>query len=395
VLIVVDTLRRDHVSAYGGAVRTPNVDRLAARGQVLPHAVSSFHQTSMSMGALFTGRTPSIESGDPGTPLHWNGRTWCGLARLAAADDPEASCVPRGLPTLAERLREAGYRTVGVASNEFLFRPSGFDRGFDAWVEVGLPRSGTGTTEAEAPAQHETLKRARAGSQVNRAVRALLDRVPPDDLFLYVHYMDAHDWDLHGSYARAVAVMDEAIGVLLDELASRDLLDDAIVVLTSDHGEALAERHVVPGSPGHAGNPSFEELLRVPLLVAPAVIDDPERLVRSEDLGGLLLQLAGGTPAPASDLEPEELYLSERRFQTYRRAGWKSMRWRRTQKVLLFDLAADPGETRDVAGRHPAMAQEHVERMGTLARRLAAAGDQPAVLSPTDARRLRALGYLE
>jgi arylsulfatase A-like enzyme len=208
--------------------------------------------------------------------------------------------------------------------------------------------------------------------------------------------MDAHDWDLHGSYAGAVAVVDEAVGELLDELASRDLLDDAIVVLTSDHGEALDERHVVPGSPGHAGNPSFEELLRVPLVVAPAVIDDPERLVRSQDLGGLLSHLGGGTLAPpAADLDPEELYLSERRFQTYRRGGWKSMRWRGTGKLLLFDLAADPGETRNVAGRHPVVAQEHVERMAALARRLAATGDQPAVLSPTDARRLRALGYLE
>ena len=60
-LIVVDTLRRDHVSLYGDALRTPNMERLAAEGQVFDAATASFHQTTMSMAALFTGRTPSLE----------------------------------------------------------------------------------------------------------------------------------------------------------------------------------------------------------------------------------------------------------------------------------------------------------------------------------------------
>ncbi len=69
VLVVVDTLRRDHVSVYGGKAFTPNIDRLAARGQVFTNAVSSFHQTTMSMGSLFTGRTPSLATGRAETPL--------------------------------------------------------------------------------------------------------------------------------------------------------------------------------------------------------------------------------------------------------------------------------------------------------------------------------------
>lgn len=62
VLIVVDTLRRDHVGVYGAERPTPNFDRIAASGTVFRNAFSSFHATSMSMGALFTGRTPSLES---------------------------------------------------------------------------------------------------------------------------------------------------------------------------------------------------------------------------------------------------------------------------------------------------------------------------------------------
>jgi arylsulfatase A-like enzyme len=143
VLVVVDTLRRDHLSCYGGAVETPHIDGLAQRGRVFADALASFHQTSMSMAALFTGRTPSLESGAAGATLPWSGRTWCGMARFASSLEPGGPCLPRSLPTLGEAMREAGYETLGVSSNEFLFRPAGFARGFDAWVEVGgAARSG-------------------------------------------------------------------------------------------------------------------------------------------------------------------------------------------------------------------------------------------------------------
>jgi len=83
VLLVVDTLRRDHVGAYGGRVATPNMDRLAERGQRFPDAWSSFHQTTMSMASLFTGRTPSLEQSGQRERVAWTGRTWCGLLRAA------------------------------------------------------------------------------------------------------------------------------------------------------------------------------------------------------------------------------------------------------------------------------------------------------------------------
>ncbi len=136
ILIVIDTLRRDVVSAYGGDASTPHIDSLAQRGQLFTGAMASFHQTTMSMASLFTGRTPSIESADPSSTLSWNGDTWCGMARFADADR-DAACIPEAVPTLAERMREAGYWTIGVTSNQFLYEPGGFSRGFDDWVEVG------------------------------------------------------------------------------------------------------------------------------------------------------------------------------------------------------------------------------------------------------------------
>ncbi|MBC8341001.1 MAG: sulfatase-like hydrolase/transferase, partial [Proteobacteria bacterium] len=64
ILILVDTLRRDHVSLYSDKVPTPNIERIAARGQVYTNASSAFHSTTMSMAALFSGHTPSIEFGN-------------------------------------------------------------------------------------------------------------------------------------------------------------------------------------------------------------------------------------------------------------------------------------------------------------------------------------------
>ncbi len=128
VLIVVDTLRRDHLSCYGGSTPTPRIDALAARGRRVRNASSSSHQTTLSMGALFSGLTPSLEIGD-GRSIRWTGRSRCGLTPFA---DPagERGCIPQAVPTLPERLREAGYWTAGVVTNPLLFRPAGFERGW-------------------------------------------------------------------------------------------------------------------------------------------------------------------------------------------------------------------------------------------------------------------------
>jgi arylsulfatase A-like enzyme len=135
ILIVVDTLRRDHVWPYDPEAATPNIRRIAEKGRVFFNAQASFHQTTMSMAALFTGRTPSLETDARTRTLPWNGRNWCGLARFAGDEDD--SCLPLGVATLAEDMRAEGLWTIGIASNVFLYRPAGFDRGFDDWVQLG------------------------------------------------------------------------------------------------------------------------------------------------------------------------------------------------------------------------------------------------------------------
>ena len=387
VLVVIDTLRRDALGSYGGQVPTPELDAVAARGVALPGMTSAFHQTTASMAALFTGRTPSLETGDASEPLPWTGETWCGMARFGA---PGAPCIPESLPTLAQRMHDAGYWTIGVLSNELMHAPSGFGRGFDDLVEVGaLPEPGTPPW------------RARSWKRVHAAASSAVDRRLGDRFFLYVHYMDVHDYAERGdAYADGVREADAGVGALLAHLEERGLLEGSVVVVTADHGEHLGEKH--PPFPNralelHYGNPSYEELLAVPLLVSPADAagKTPPRTTR--ELHAWLLRLAGAQPDAAKDGEPapDELFVSEAAYRTYRRDGWKSAFDRKLGRAVLFDLGSDPHEQRDLSATRSDVVESHRRRIDELTRELAARGARRAVLSPEERARLSALGYLE
>lgn len=391
ILIVIDTLRRDYLSAYGDPLATPNIDALAERGQLFPNVMAAFHNTAPSMAALFTGRTPSFETGDAASPLRSN-PIMCGLARFSGGNT-EYKCIPPTLSTLGERLREAGYWTIGVASNAGLFEAAGFRRGFDDWVEVGDRR----IERAAPPAFERNPWRSRHWRPVNRAALEALRRRPRDRFFLYVHYMDVHDFVFRGvSYYTGVFTADQALGRLLEELESEKLLDDAVVIVTSDHGHRLGERHALKGKGGHFGNPSFQEVLEIPLIIAPPVVEDPSIPLRTQDLHYLIQEIAGLTPERAEELAPGELLIGEASFRTYLNGRWKSIIRRRDGEHFLFDLTADPGERHNVAPAAPDVAAAHLRRVDQLSRRFAAEGSAGRrELSKQERETLEVLGYLE
>jgi arylsulfatase A-like enzyme len=392
VLILVDTLRRDHLSPYGGAADTPNAERLARSGYVYENAVASFHMTSMSMGAIFSGHTPAISSGDPKQSIAWNTPNWCGLARFGVGQ--AGSCFPEHLTRLGEAMRDRGYTTIGVTSNALMFSPSGFSRGFDQWIEV--PATGEGGRAAPRRKTWVEASNERSASAVGAAVVAALARRKGDRFFLYVHYMDVHDWALlKRPYRETVEAVDRAVGALLDLLEGEGLLDDAVVILTSDHGESLDEPHLVPTAPRHVGNPSFEPVLAVPLIASGRELPHDGPLIRSEDLFRILLRLAGGVPQPESDLLPDELFVTELGYRTYRRGRWKSYQGRFDGSFRLVDLAADPGERRDVAAQNPQVVESHRKRVDALTDRLAAPSAPLHEVSEKQRERLRSLGYVE
>ncbi len=401
LLVVADTLRSDHVGAYGGEP-TPNLDALAAEGQAFDNLFASFHSTTMSMGSLFTGRTASLETGRRDRALPWTGETWCGMARFRTtdgADDPP--CIPRSLTTLAETLRDGGYRTLGVVSNELIFSPQGYERGFERWVEVDASKALEQEASANGrPPDRSRLAALRSGNRVNEAVAEILgeeaDPPPEEPLFLYVHYMDVHDYQLSDTpYDDAVERFDEALGELLALLDSRGLRRASTVFVVGDHGEILHETFPLPALT-HFGNPSFDPVLKVPLIVSPRVREQGAGVLRSEDVYSLILEEAGLELDPPDELEDGEVLISEQFWQTYRRDSWKSVWKRDTGEVMLFDLSNDPGESTDVAEGHPAIVESHRLRLDELSESLAAQPESVAdVLSEEDRRRLIALGYLD
>jgi arylsulfatase A-like enzyme len=203
------------------------------------------------------------------------------MARFASSTASD-ECLPKALPVLGEVMHDRGYWTIGVLSNALLFAPAGFQRGFDEWLEVGQRlqdsrRFDLGNQLSVRPGDAE---------QVNAAAKQVLDRRPSDRFFLYLHYMDVHEYkrgsvgkpDWRRLYGEAVARVDAAIGEIIGALEEGGLLQGTVFVFTSDHGEQLKEPHFIEGLSafepepgiGHEGNPSFDQLLKVPLIIAPA-----------------------------------------------------------------------------------------------------------------------------
>jgi len=394
ILIVVDMLRRDHVGVYGDRAETPHIDRLAAEGQVAQNAIASFPSTTMSMGALFTGLTPSIESGDVASGLPWTSKTWCGLARLASPGSE--SCIPDGVPTLAERLREAGFETIGVTSNLLLYQPAGFEKGFDIWEEAGAEQASPEASEATESRISQGKYGGTSADSVIAAVRFALSQRTRDRFFLYAHFMDVHDFKLAGiSYPDGVNRADAGVGQLLELLEEKGLLENSLVVLTSDHGERLGERHPVEGLDQHFGNPAFDYLLRVPLISAPGLLKNPASVARGQDLASLILARAGVvSEAPAPVQPADEVFLSEWEWQTLRSGRWKAAFRRDGTRALLFDLKEDAGETSDLSLEHPEILKRMRDRLSELTQEFSAASAQGR-MSPEDIKRLRAIGYIE
>ena len=302
VLISVDTLRADRLDAYGyGRETAPNLAELAAEGVRFATVGAQSAQTLTSHKSLLTGKYPAslmLEAGARTVPDDRSPRAFL-VDTFAAAQG-----------TLAEHLREAGYTTAAFTDGGWLCRETGFDHGFDRFDESG------GGLAAVLP-------------------RALdwLDQARPEQAFLFVHGYDVHcpypcrepynsrfctDHDAHvplermcgkgelaetplterdlqaisDHYDGGVRSADAYLGRLFDELRERGLFEDALIVVTSDHGESLGERGII----GHGG--LYPEQLMVPLIlktprrwrVPPTVVEEPVELV---DLWPTLVQMCG------------------------------------------------------------------------------------------------------
>lgn len=429
LLVVLDTVRRDHLSTYGyERDTTPNLTALAAEGARYDDVLGPAAWTVPSHATLMTGTPPAVHGAHHG--------------HFAISDEST---------TLAERFRAAGWRTAGFSANPFVGRPTRLDRGFDRFERIddggrAVTRAALEFIDAGREPWFVFLNYMEVHmpySDLPEDVRRRFVRGDPDDSrFLpLVAQSEAHLYAcrekqpsqemldlLVDLYDAALAHLDEIVGELLAGI--EPVRDRTLVVIVSDHGELLGEH----GRVEHQWA-LLEPLLRLPLIVrapgriAPGtVVDEPMKL---RDVHDLVLSLAGLSPeeeeeaapgamhrrptatAPSDRIaeyhrpvrllegigadDPECAARLDRSLVTVQRGRWK-LRWASDGRLRLHDLEADPGETTDVAAAHP----EVVDALLLVVderRRLSRAGrdvshDPAPELSEAERGRLRALGYL-
>jgi arylsulfatase A-like enzyme len=424
LLILVDTLRTDHLSAYGyERETTPTLSRLAERGVRFDRAYAAAPWTKPSVASMFTGQYP-----------HRHGVNF--------VLDP----LPPEAVTVAERLSEAGYITAGAVSHIFVAGKNGLDQGFDHY------------DSAEAGGHSHV-----STTGVTRRAVKLLQGFGSEPFFLFVHYFDPHyeykrhpefgfapessgrlrgGEDIHelramGSditpeevrflldvYDEEIRFTDGGIGVLLASLEASGLADDTVVIFAADHGEEFFER----GWLGHTRT-VHEEVIRVPLVIhvpgdavggravetpislaslAPTILDyagvaAPEGEFQAPSLRPLL---AGDDVGEAASVRSEVRYVvlnrsnpqSEKSAFKYAliRDRYKLIKDFETKRFELYDLSEDPGERRNLAAERPELLREMVVELGRTQHRGASATVAPSSeLDPRDAKMLRDLGYID
>jgi arylsulfatase A-like enzyme len=420
IFILVDTLRADRLGTYGyGRATSPNVDAFAREAVKFDDARSQSSCTFPSVNSMLTSRWPAAFLGQPFRSLG----------------------IPQTIPSLAEILRRRGFHTVAVSASPVVrntpsrYNPAaGFGRGFDVFQEDCLWKS---------------------ADCVNRQAAEHL-RAGERPLFLYLHYLDPHgpyrppktwrrklargrpkkewvrrgdpnpigDWlykglpnpgltpadlrFLQNLYDEEIAYFDAQFAALLAAMRAAGRLDDSLVVFTSDHGEEFLEH-------GHVKHcrTLFDTSIKVPLLLRLPGAEGKtvSRPVQNLDLVPTLLDYLGLETRAAFDgrsLRPlieedsrdgaEELQFSmQGTFRSAADGRFKLIQDLDSGGVSLFDLAADPGETKDVLRRERrAYARLRDALAGWIGRSEGHGMEAESVRKAREAEeRLRSLGYIE
>jgi arylsulfatase A-like enzyme len=402
VLIIIDTLRADHLGCYGyDAIETPNIDRLAAEGTLYEKAITAVPVTLPSISTILTGAYPAQHG------LRDNGP-------YQLSDEWE---------TLAETLQQAGFVTGAFVSATVLSRDHNLAQGFDVYDDdMSPPYVPYHQEMIEIKEQFQGIER-RAGVTVDRAI-GWLRKLPRRDAFLMVHLFDPHvprdppppfNETYEGRfYDGEIAYTDHELGRLFDALRKLEGRSQVLTVLVADHGEGLGDH----GEQFH-GDLLFDETVRVPLILHERGVSRGNRvgrLVRTIDIAPTICAAAGvepppwtiGAPLPASDADVTELNGRVDYLETFRprlSRNWCELRGLRTEqwklvdgpKLQLYDLSVDDGERSDVADTHPAIRDSLVQLMNTTALGSVHHGSHFAEaleLSQEQRKKLESLGYI-
>ena len=354
ILISIDTLRADHVGAYGyHRIATPNIDSFARGGTLFANVACQTPLTLPSHTSLFTSTYP-FENGI----------------------QENAELVPPGAVTLAGVLRSRGYKTAAFIGSVFLERQMGLDQGFDTYdspfnFEAFSPLSGEmffGGVE-----NPYSVRDRRDGALVVAAALRWMTANRGQPVFVFIHLFDLHTpYSLPEAAARRKGISrydaqleyaDEQMGRLKRALAQGGWWDRSLAVLLSDHGEGLGDH----GESSH-GYFIYQSTLQVPLIFhwpagfagQPSRVQRPAGLI---DVAPTILDFLR-VPAPASfegtsllGAAPRAVYSES--LHTHDSFGWAPLRSVRlgaykyieAPRPELYDLEKDPDERNNIVQR--------------------------------------------
>lgn len=413
ILISLDALRADHLSSHGyHRHTTPFLDRLAAEGTRFSHATVNTHGTPPSHTTMFSSLYQETHR--------------VGMEALSHSD--KAPLIPAEIELLPEVLRREGWTTVGVTGGAWMSSAYGFSRGFDHFSDQAEDAAEGATLVAD------TITTALASGRPVFAFFHTYEihspyRPPEKYVDLFGEYssrirptwpslrrfnqragkwLDPADLDfLVSQYDGEIRYVDDCLRELFRRLTEIGFLDNAVVLITADHGEEFGD---------HGGllhrNTLFEELVRIPFILwgrdVPAGVVDPV-LVSMVDIAPTLLAAAG--VSPPSTLEGRNVleqstaaWGDQRVFAQYgtRNYSVRTPRFKlirnRGGNLQLFDLTDDPRERRNLASARPELAAEldaELEAWRRTRPRIGGVAVSTTELDPSTEERLRTLGYID
>ncbi|MGD8316287.1 MAG: sulfatase-like hydrolase/transferase, partial [Myxococcales bacterium] len=404
VVITIDTLRADHLGCYGfDRARTPHIDRLAEEGALVEHAIATVPITLPSHASIFTGLYP---------PAH-------------GVRDNGIQTLPEEVETLAERMKREGYRTQAFVSAGVLHHRFNLDQGFDGYDDQLQREPDPGMFRIQERSGEHTMDRVLEWLDRNGSTSG-----EDSPFLLWVHLFDPHqpyappEVDAKASptlYDGEIASVDRQVGRLMQRLKQSGVLDDTLVLFTSDHGESLGEH----GEVTHAIF-IYESTVRIPFIVwYPAKIAAGTRysgIVRGVDVMPTIMGLAGleVTKTQGADLSgalmgeekpPVLVAYSESldpqiEFAMAPLHGIRDQRWTyiRAPKSELYDRQQDPEEVHnllEIRGKGAQAAAAKAQELDRMLTQVLQDSERFGFVAPANpldretVEMLKALGYMQ
>jgi len=390
LLVTLDTTRADRIGCYGYAkAKTPNLDTLALKGVRFSNAYCQVPLTLPSHCSILTGTYPIYHK------VHNNGSYYLSSSHI----------------TLAEILKEKGYKTAAFVSSFTVDSRFGLDQGFDVYDDKFQ--------------EDEVMKRLSSERRADKVFYSFSNWVDKDDkqkFFCWIHFYDPHlPYDPPSPYKEEfsdspydgeIAYMDFYLGKIIDKLEEKGKLDNTLIVIAGDHGEALGER----GELDH-GFFIYDNTLKVPFILyceknlpQGMVIGSRVRLI------DIMITILGMIEAPVNKeiqgtnllkyLEGKEKDDLPSYVETYyprEMCGWSELiglidtEWKYIQapKEELYNIKRDPEEEKNLINKEKKIASTMKEKLKNIIKDYSSEIEEgKKKLTLEEQERLRSLGYL-